>query len=162
MRFRHCLVRAVTGFFELWALAGSPAIICSLVNARGKRLGDLLAGTYVVRERTAARHRPLPPMPPELAGWARSADIGRLPLATTTAARQFLARTGTLNPASREALRVQLADALLPHVSPAPPPGTDPERFLVAVLVERRDREHARMERRENRTRELERTIGRL
>ncbi|GAB3464050.1 RDD family protein [Kineococcus endophyticus] len=162
VRFRHCLVRAVTGFFELWALAGSPAIICSLVNARGKRLGDLLAGTYVVRERTAARHRPLPPMPPELAGWARSADIGRLPLATTTAARQFLARTGTLNPASREALRVQLADALLPHVSPAPPPGTDPERFLVAVLVERRDREHARMERRENRTRELERTIGRL
>lgn len=162
VRFRHCLVRAVTGFFELWALAGSPAIICSLVNARGKRLGDLLAGTYVVRERTAARHRPLPPMPPELAGWARTADIGRLPLATTTAARQFLARTVTLNPSSREALRVQLADALLPHVSPAPPPGTDPERFLVAVLVERRDREFARMERRENRTRELERTIGRL
>lgn len=162
VRFRHCLVRAVTGFFELWALAGSPAIICSLVNARGKRLGDLLAGTYVVRERTAARHRPLPPMPPELAGWARTADIGRLPLATTTAARQFLARTATLNPSSREALRVQLADALLPHVSPAPPPGTDPERFLVAVLVERRDREFARMERRENRTRELERTIGRL
>jgi uncharacterized RDD family membrane protein YckC len=161
VRFRHCLVRAVTGFFELWALAGSPAILCSLVNSRGKRFGDLLAGTYVVRERTAARHRPLPPMPPELAGWARTSDIGRLPLATTTAARQFLARTATLNPASREALRVQLAEALLPHVSPAPPPGTDPERFLVAVLVERRDREYARMERRENRTRELERTIGR-
>ena len=54
-----------------------------------------------------------------------------------TAARQFLARTATLNPSSRAALGVELADALLPHVSPAPPAGADPERFLVAVLVER-------------------------
>ncbi|WP_432515422.1 RDD family protein [Kineococcus sp. SYSU DK001] len=161
VRFRHALVRHVVGFFELWALAGSPAIVCSLVNSRGKRIGDLLAGTYVVRERTAARHVPLPPMPPELAGWARTADIGRLPLTTTTAARQFLARTASLNPASRAALRVELADALLPFVSPAPPRGTDPERFLVAVLVERRDRELTRLERREARTRDLERSIGR-
>nr|WP_179756787.1 RDD family protein [Kineococcus aurantiacus] len=162
VRFRHCLVRAILGVFELWGLAGSPAILCSLVNPRGKRFGDLLAGTYVVRERTAARHVPLPPMPPELAGWARTADIGRLPQPAVLAARQFLARTASLNAASRAALRVQLADAFLPHVSPAPPPGTDPERFLVAVLVERRDREFARLQRREARTRELERSIGRV
>lgn len=161
VRFRHCLVRAVLGMFELWALVGSPAIICSLVNARGKRFGDLLAGTYVVRERTAARHVALPPMPPELAGWARTADIGRLPQSAVLAARQFLARTATLNPASRQALRVELADLLLQHVSPPPPAGTDPERFLVAVLVERRDREFVRLERREKRTRDLERSIGR-
>lgn len=161
VRFRHCLVRAVVGLFELWGLAGSPAIISALVTRRGKRVGDLLAGTYVVRERPAARHVPLPPMPPELAGWARTADIGRLPLPVVTAARQFLARTATLNPASRTALGVELADALLLHVSPAPPAGTDPERFLVAVLVERRDRELVRMQRREARTRDLERSIGR-
>ncbi len=161
VRFRHSLVRAVVGLFELWALVGSPAIICSLVNSRGKRVGDLLAGTYVVRERTAARHVPLPPMPPELAGWARTADIGRLPQATVTAARQFLARTATLNPGSRSALGAELADALVARVSPPPPAGTDPERFLVAVLVERRDREFVRMERREARTRDLERSIGR-
>ena len=161
VRFRHCLVRAVLGLFELWGLAGSPAIISALVTRRGKRVGDLLAGTYVVRERTAARHVPLPPMPPELAGWARTADIGRVPLPVATAARQFLARTATLNPVSRAALGVELADAVLPRVSPAPPAGTDPERFLVAVLVERRDREFTRMQQREARTRELERTLGR-
>ncbi len=161
VRFRHSLVRAVLGLFELWSLAGSPAIICSLITQRGKRVGDLLAGTYVVRERSSARHVPLPPMPPELAGWARTADIGRLPLDTTTAARQFLARTATLNPASRTALGLQLAGALIPFVNPAPPAQADPERFLVAVLVERRDREFERMQRREARTRELERTIGR-
>jgi uncharacterized RDD family membrane protein YckC len=162
VRFRHSLVRAVVGMFELWALVGSPAIICSLVNSRGKRFGDLLAGTYVVRERTAARHVPLPPMPPELAGWARTADIGRLPQPLATAARQFLARTATLNPTSRQALGVELADGLLSFVSPPPPAGTAPENFLVAVLAERRDREFSRLERREARTREMERTIGRL
>ncbi|WP_432507617.1 RDD family protein, partial [Kineococcus arenarius] len=71
VRFRHAVVRALAGFFELWALAGSPAIVCALLTARGKRVGDLLAGTYVVRERTAARPVPLPPLPPELAGWGR-------------------------------------------------------------------------------------------
>ena len=161
VRFRHALVRALTGFFELWALAGSPAIICALVSARGKRVGDLLAGTYVVRERTAAKHVPLPPMPPELAGWADRADIGRLPDGTVVAARQFLGRATSLHAASRSALGASLADALLGHVSPPPPAGTDPERFIAAVLVERRDRELVRLRRRAERTAELERSLGR-
>ncbi|WP_432486820.1 RDD family protein [Kineococcus sp. SYSU DK018] len=161
VRFRHALVRALAGFFELWSLVGSPAIICALLNGRGKRIGDLMAGTYVVRERTAARHVPLPPMPPELAGWARQADIGRLPDGTVVAARQFLARAASLHAGSRGALGASLAGALLPHVAPPPPAGTDPERFLAAVLVERRDRELARMQARARRTAELERSIGR-
>ncbi|NAZ86542.1 RDD family protein [Kineococcus sp. T90] len=161
VRFRHAMVRALTGFFELWALAGSPAIVCALISPRGKRVGDLLAGTYVVRERTAAKHVPLPPMPPELAGWAGSADIGRLPEGTVVAARQFLGRAASLHAASRGALGASLADALLAHVAPPPPAGTDPERFLAAVLVERRDRELVRLRRRAERTAELERSLGR-
>ena len=161
VRFRHSLARALAGLFELWGTFGSPAILCALVSARGKRFGDLLAGTYVVRERTAARHVPLPPVPLELAGWARTADIGRLPDATVVAARQFLARRSSLNPASRTALGLSLADALSTRVSPAPPAGTDPERFLTAVLAERRDRELVRLERRQARTAELQRSIGR-
>ncbi|WP_432549117.1 RDD family protein [Kineococcus arenarius] len=161
VRFRHAVVRALAGFFELWALAGSPAIVCALLTARGKRVGDLLAGTYVVRERSAARHVPLPPMPPELAGWARAADIGRPPDGTAVAARQFLARAGSLHPSSRTALGTSLASALLVHVAPPPPAGTDPERFITAVLVERRDRELTRLQRRARRTSELERSVVR-
>ncbi len=161
VRFRHAVVRALAGFFELWALAGSPAIVCALLTRRGKRVGDLLAGTYVVRERTAARHVPLPPMPPELAGWARSADIGRPPDGTVLAARQFLARAGSLHPSSRTALGTSLASALLTHVAPPPPAGADPERFITAVLVERRDRELTRLQRRARRTAELERSVVR-
>lgn len=161
VRFRHALVRALIGFFELWALAGSPAVICSLVQARGKRFGDLLAGTYVVRERSGARHVPLPPVAPELAGWARGADIGRIPDGTAVAVRQFLARRPSLNPASRTSLGASLADTLLTRVSPRPPAGTNPEEFLVAVLSERRDRELVRLQHRQRRLHDLERSIGR-
>jgi len=161
VRFRHALVRGLLGFFELWATAGSPAILCALVTQRGKRFGDLLAGTYVVRERTGARHVPLPPMPPELAGWARRADIGRLPDATALAARQFLARAPGLHPSSREQLGASLASSLLPLVSPPPPAGTPAERFLVAVLVERRDRELVTLQRQQARVRELSHSLGR-
>ncbi|MFB9376622.1 RDD family protein [Kineococcus gynurae] len=161
VRFRHCVVRGLLGFFELWALLGSPAIICSLINARGKRFGDLLAGTYVIRVRTGRPTLPLPPMPPELAGWARNADIGRLPDGTAVAVRQFLTRAATLHPASRVQLGRALADLLLTRVAPAPPAGCDPESFLLAVLVERRDRELHRLQRQQRRTDELARSLRR-
>ncbi|MGI4894855.1 MAG: RDD family protein [Janthinobacterium lividum] len=161
VRFRHAMVRGLIGFFELWSLVGSPAIICALVTRRGKRIGDLLAGTYVVRERTAARHVPLPPMPAELAGWAHQADIGRLPDGTVLAARQFITRVEKLHAGSRVALGRSLADSLLAHTAPPPPSGTNPERFITAVLVERRDREYVRLARQQARTREL-RTNGRI
>ncbi|HTC70979.1 MAG TPA: RDD family protein, partial [Acidothermaceae bacterium] len=46
-RFRHALVRGI-----MWPLEGwGPALIVSILNGRGKRLGDLLAGTIVVSER---------------------------------------------------------------------------------------------------------------
>lgn len=51
VRFRHSLVRGLVGFFELIMLSGVPAVICSVVSSDGKRLGDVFAGTLVVRER---------------------------------------------------------------------------------------------------------------
>lgn len=50
-RFRHALVRALAGAVECWALLGVPALITSMISARGKRLGDIFAGTFVLRER---------------------------------------------------------------------------------------------------------------
>ena len=54
-RFRQALVRGLAGAIELWVLLGIPALIASLLSRRGKRLGDLFAGTFVLRERAPAR-----------------------------------------------------------------------------------------------------------
>jgi len=143
IRFRHAFVRALAGLGELWLTAGSVAVVAALLNGRGKRLGDLLAGTYAVRTRGADRTPPPLLMPPELADWARDADIRALPDGLALSARRFLDRTGTLDRASREELGRVLAARVEPLVAPPPPWGTNPERFLAAVLVARRDREYA-------------------
>jgi uncharacterized RDD family membrane protein YckC len=148
IRFRHALVRGLVGVVELGPPGfGAPALICSLLSARGKRLGDVAAGTYVVRERGAGRAGPPPQMPPHLAAWAAAADLGRLPDGLALAVRRFLGRAPTMHPAARHTMGRDLAQALGPHVSPAPPVGTDPEAFLAAVLAERRRRDLQRLAR---------------
>jgi uncharacterized RDD family membrane protein YckC len=145
IRFRHALIRGLLGVLEFYVSFGVIPLITSLVNKRGKRVGDILAGTYVVRARGG---RPLPPpvgMPPELAAWAFHADIGRIPDRLAMAVRQFLARTDALHPASRQRLGVGLATQVARYVAPPPPPGVYPERFLAAVMAERRRRDLDRL-----------------
>ncbi|MFD1716975.1 RDD family protein [Georgenia deserti] len=143
IRMRHALVRALVGIGDLWLTLGAMAVISAILTRRGKRVGDILAGTYAVRIR--GDDRALPPliMPPELAAWAAGADIRRLPDGVGLAARQFLSRTGSMDRRAREDMGRQLAARIEPLVSPPPPWGTHPERFLAAVLVARRDREYA-------------------
>ena len=143
VRFRHALIRALTGVGELWLACGSVALIASLLNDKGKRVGDIVAGTYAVRVRGAYRTLPPLAMPPALAGWARAADMRRLPDGLALTARQFLGRAGTLHPSSRARLQRELTEQVRRLVAPPPPPGTHPEDFLAAVLAERRDREFA-------------------
>ncbi|MBK5248525.1 MAG: RDD family protein [Actinomycetales bacterium] len=142
VRFRQAFVRALTAVGEIWFSFGSIALITSIINRRGKRLGDLLAGTYAVRVRgTEVAVAPLL-MPPDLQEWAERADIRRLPDNLALHARIFLSRTGQLNPAVRIDLGRLFAATMEPYVSPPPPWGTNPERFVAAVLVARRDREY--------------------
>lgn len=156
VRVRHATARALVGVGELWLSLGSIAIIASLSNDRGKRLGDLIAGTYVVRVRAGAREKAPTGMPPYLAVWARSADVARLPDDVALATRTFLARVHQLAPGSRIRLADDLAARTTPFVSPGPPPGTPPELFLAAVIATRRERELASARRAQSL--ELERT----
>jgi uncharacterized RDD family membrane protein YckC len=139
--FRQSFVRALVGVGELWLTFGSVALICSIVHPRGKRVGDILAGTYAVRVRGSAPVRPPVVMPPGLASWARTADVARLPDGLALSVRQFLGRAAGLHPASRVQLGSQLTSEVQRYVNPLPPLGTHPEAFLAAVLAERRDRE---------------------
>ncbi len=110
-------------------------------------MGDLAAGTYVVRERVRLRLARPPEMPRRLASWARAADIASLPTGLALAVRQYLGRLPTIDPESRVRIGVRLAEQVSPYVFPAPPPGTPPEEFLCAVLASRRERDSARLAR---------------
>lgn len=145
--FQHAFVRALIGVVELYAFTGVPAFFSALISSRGKRLGDYAAGTYVVRDRVRLR-LPVPTMmPPELAGWARQADMASLPTGLALAVRQFLGRLPALDAHSRTSIGTRLADQVSEYVAPAPPPGTPPEAYLAAVIASRRERDQARLHR---------------
>jgi uncharacterized RDD family membrane protein YckC len=143
--FRHALARALVGVVEIWLLGGVPAIISAMVSAKGKRVGDLVAGTYVVRDRFRLVLPPPVLMPPYLAGWASTADVTTLPTQLAVAVRQFLGRSSELQPQARAYTATRLATLVQQHAAPPPPPGTHPEDFLAAVLCERRNRDLHRL-----------------
>lgn len=162
IRFRHAFIRGMLAILEIYMLAGSLAFLVSLFNERSKRLGDLLAGTYAMRERVVARPRALATMPPRLQGWSETADIGRLPDALARRMSQFLAQAPRLTPQARQSLALDLAAEASHHVSPPPPGSTHPEEFLHAVVASRRDRDYAAMMRQRERSEATARRLHRL
>jgi uncharacterized RDD family membrane protein YckC len=144
-RFRHAFVRGLLGVVEIWLTFGTVALIASLASAKGRRIGDYLAGTVVVHERVPVRAAPVAAMPPQLIGWAQQLDLSRVPDDLALAARQFLARAPELSPQVRDEMGTSLARALAQVTAPPPPPGVPAWAFLSAVLAERRRREMVRL-----------------
>ncbi|MCV7347697.1 RDD family protein [Mycolicibacterium rhodesiae] len=143
-RFRQALFRALAGFVEIWMFMGGPAVICSLVSPRGKRIGDVFAGTVVISER-GPKMPPPPVMPPSLAWWAASLELSALGPDQAELARQFLSRAPELDPYVRDDMAYRIAVDVVGRISPPPPPGTPPQYVLAAVLAERHRRELARL-----------------
>jgi uncharacterized RDD family membrane protein YckC len=143
-RFRQALFRALAGVIEIWMFAGGPAVICSLLSPKGKRLGDVFAGTVVISER-APRLTPPPSMPPQLAWWAASLQLSGLGADQAELARQFLSRASQLDARVRDQMAYRITSEVVAQISPPPPPGTPPPLVLAAVLAERHQRELARL-----------------
>jgi uncharacterized RDD family membrane protein YckC len=123
------LLRLVDGLPGVYAV-GAAAV---LFSRRNQRLGDLAAGTLVVRERRA----PLPAAPPpgpdfavadRYAAW----DVSGITAFELVTVRRFLERRWQLEPAARGRLGWELAERLRPKVAGAPP-DLAPEEFLEAL-----------------------------
>jgi uncharacterized RDD family membrane protein YckC len=143
-RFRQALFRALASFVEIWMFVGGPAEICSVLNSKGKRIGDIFAGTVVISER-GPRMSPPPMMPPNLAWWASSLQLSGLTTDQTELARQFLSRASQLDPQIRDQMAYRIAGDVVARISPPPPPGVPPQYVLAAVLAERHRRELERL-----------------
>jgi len=137
--FRHAFIRALTGVLEIFMTVGGIAALVGLLNARSKRLGDLLAGTYSQLVRVPVP-RPLDLyLSPALSGWATTADVGRLPDRLSRRIAQFVRQAPQLTPAARYGLSTELAREASVFVSPLP--DVDAETFLVGVALLRRQRD---------------------
>ncbi|WP_245828276.1 RDD family protein [Micromonospora avicenniae] len=156
VELRQSLTRALVGVAVEWPglilplISWVAGVTVMLTDRRGRRLGDLVAGTLVVHTRTASVWRPIPTAVPPLVGWAYTLDLSRLDDKLVLAVRQYLARVHLF----AEPARTRLARGLWAEVAEAaavttpPPPLAAPETvYLAAVLGERHRRAVQRLQR---------------
>lgn len=136
--FRHTSIRSLLAIVDFFLPPiGVVATWTVLLSARNQRVGDLLAGTIVLRERTGAR-LPIPVSFPPLIGYeayARSLDVGALRPEQYAVVRSFLTRVNDLQPDARARLGHRLATPIAAAMHHSPPPGVTPEAFLVSVAA---------------------------
>lgn len=137
IRFRHAAVRGFLTLVDFYLTSGAAAVLAVLFTRENQRLGDLAAGTLVLRLRTGAP----PPAPVTFRvpigyeTYATALDLSRLTAADYAAVRSFLLRAAHLAPAVRRPLAAQLATAVAARIGHAPPPGLDPEAFMACVAA---------------------------
>jgi uncharacterized RDD family membrane protein YckC len=147
VRFRHAALRATLGLVDFLLTSGGAAVISALLSSRSQRLGDLVAGTVVLRERTGLR-APIAvefPVPPGLEPYAQTVDVARVTASDYGTIREFLLRASSLEPTVRYDLARRVAEPVASRVQPRPPLGVPPEAFLlcVAAVYQRRQARQA-------------------
>jgi hypothetical protein len=135
---RHAFIRSIVGIVDfLIPPGGLCAVVSSLLSPRSQRLGDLAAGTMVLRERSATSA----PMavwfspPAGLEAYAYNLDVSSVTDAQFAVIRSFLLRVHELTTEARVAMAFRIAAPITEAMHHRPPPGVHPEQFLVAVAA---------------------------
>lgn len=136
IRFRHAAVRGLLGLVEVITLP-VIGVLAMLVSSNEQRLGDLAAGTIVIRDRVSVRQsRPVVFWPPP--GWERfvaSLDVSGMTAGEYETVRAFLIRASEMVPGPRTDLAARLAGPLVVRLQQPVPPGAGPELWLVCVAA---------------------------
>jgi uncharacterized RDD family membrane protein YckC len=145
--FRHALSRGLVGAAIEWpGVVGAPltwlvTIWAMIANPQSKRIGDHVAGTIVVHERTPAAWGWVPQMPAGLASWAATLDLTGLDDDLALAVRHYLSRNRQIREPARSQLGARLAQEIAAVTNPPPPAdGVPGWAYLAAVHAERHRR----------------------
>ena len=119
VRFRHAAIRAMVGFVDfLTPPLGPVAVLSVLASPRDQRLGDMAAGTIVVRERSVGGPAAVAVMvePPGRGHLLAALSLSPLTDGQYRVLRSFLQRAPSLSPQARAQIGERLAAR-----SPIPP-----------------------------------------
>lgn len=132
----HAAIRATAGALELLGTGGLLAMLVALVSPRGQRLGDMVAGTLVVREavsRTDIRPVRFTPVA-GTADLAAALDTSALDDHDYQVVRTTLLRTG-LAPERHAQLCAVVVRELWPRVSGLPLPMSIPAPAVLTAVA---------------------------
>lgn len=136
IRFRESAVRNIVRLVDLLPpVTYGVGAATILITRRNQRLGDLAAGTLVVRERRAAdvEAAAAPALVTPAAGFERW-DVSAVSDRDLVAVRRFLDRRAGLEAGARSRLAEDLAGRLRPQVA-GPAPDEPAEPFLEGVAA---------------------------
>ncbi len=135
VRFLDSAIRNLLRLVDWLPFLYAIGLLAILVSSRSQRLGDLAAGTLVVRERRATtavwRGQAIitPPLHPAASTWDVSAVSGK----DVATIRRFLERRADLDPSARAGLAWELARRVQPKV--AGPIGNEHPEFLLEQVL---------------------------
>lgn len=142
VRFRHAAIRAALALVDFALTSGVAAVVASLVSSRRQRLGDMVAGTVVLRERIGQGVPSVASFDVPAGGedYASSIDPSGLRPRDYETLRAFLLRAPDLPDASRDAIAAELAETLAGRLGHRLPPGVTPQVFLASLAARYQDR----------------------
>lgn len=142
IRFRHAAVRAALTLVDFYLTSGAAAILCILASRNDQRLGDLAAGTIVVRERSGATapHAITFSVPHGCEDYVATLDVSAMTPDHYVAVRTFLLRAGKLPPKVRGHLADAFAGPLAKRMHHTPPESISPELFLACTVAKYQQR----------------------
>ncbi|MGH9126247.1 MAG: RDD family protein [Acidimicrobiales bacterium] len=140
IRFRHAVVRGFIGLLEVMTLP-VIGVLAMLLSSKDQRLGDMAAGTIVIRERAAAAATPassLPAIfypPPGTEPYVGTLDVSAMTAGEYETVRLFLLRARDLDPGSRTRLAMRIATPLVARWHQPVPDGMWPEVWLACAVA---------------------------
>jgi uncharacterized RDD family membrane protein YckC len=131
-------VRNVMRVVDILPAFYAIGMVSIFATARNQRLGDLAAGTLIVRERSGGI-RSAPTAAALAPGTEDGWDVSSVSARDVGTVRQFLDRRGGLDTGARAKLARDLEERLRPLVAGAPE-RLDPEEFLERLAAAKADR----------------------
>ncbi len=137
IHLREATLRAMGGIVDrLLPPGGITGVLFVIGSSRHQRLGDLLAGTIVIRD--PRQYVPAPALwysaPWGLEEYAEAIDPSAITSEQYTVLRSFLTRVDTLAPAARQTIATDLADRVSQVVGFPRHERVDPEAYLLCVI----------------------------
>ncbi len=138
IRLRHAMLRMMGGLVDRYLPPlGVTGTLMVLGTRRHQRVGDLMAGTIVIRDpdRTMLPPAVWFPVPPGYEVFAASIDPTAMTDEQYTVIRSFLMRNRELSPDARYSLAVDLADRAAATLHHERGVGVHPEAYLLCVIA---------------------------
>jgi uncharacterized RDD family membrane protein YckC len=130
IRFAPSAVRNLIRLIDVWLTFGVVGMVSITATSRDQRLGDLAAGTLVIREPKSTPQREAQYVAP-----ISGIDVTAVNAAELAAIRDFLSRREELVPDARARVAGDLAQRLEPKVGGLPPGPHSPEQILETIAA---------------------------